>query len=117
QLAGEFLATFAPEGRAPAYGELFKNPALANTYRLLAEKGRDAFYRGEIADRIDAFMQASGGWLRRADLEQHRSTWVEPVSVNYRGFDVFELPPNGQGIAALQVLNVLEGFDLRAMGF
>ncbi len=117
RLPGEFLATFAPEGRAPACGELFRNPALATTYRLLAEKGRDVFYRGEIAERIDAFMRESGGWLRRADLERHGSTWVEPVSVNYRGLDVFELPPNGQGVAALQMLNVLEGFDLRAMGF
>ena len=114
---GAFLDVFAPEGRAPAYGEVFRNPALADTYALLAEKGRDAYYRGEIADRIDAFMREHGGFLRKADLERHTSTWVEPVSVNYRGYDVFELPPNGQGIAALQMLNVLEGFDLRAMGF
>ena len=70
-----------------------------------------------MADKIDAFMQANGGYLRKADFEKHTSTWVDPVSVNYRGYDVFELPPNGQGIAALQMLNVLEGFDLRAMGF
>ncbi len=115
-LPGAFLATFAPGGRAPACGELFVNPALAATYSLLAEKGRDAYYRGPIAAQIDAFMRANGGWLRAADLAAHRSNWVEPVSVNYRGYDVFELPPNGQGIAALQMLNVLEGFDLRAMG-
>src|SRR6202043_3894135 len=84
--------------------------------RLIGEKGRDAFYKGEIADKIDAFMQTNGGFLRKADFERHASTWVEPVSVNYRGYDVFELPPNGQGIAALQMLNILEGFDLRAMG-
>lgn len=114
---GGFLTTFAPGGRAPSKGEVFRNPDLARTYRAIAEKGRDAFYRGEIAERIDAFMRAEGGWLRRADLEAHTSTWVEPVSVNYRGVDVYELPPNGQGIAALQMLNVLEGFDLRSMGF
>jgi len=114
---GAFLDTFAPGGKAPACGEIFRNPALANTYALLAEKGRDAYHRGEIAEKIDAFMRANGGYLRKADFEQHTSTWVEPVSVNYRGYDVYELPPNGQGIAALQMLNVLEGFDLRKMGF
>ena len=89
---------------------------MARTLRLIGEKGRDAFYKGEIADKIDAFMQANGGFLRKTDFEKHTSTWVEPVSVNYRGYDVFELPPNGQGISALQILNILEGFDLRAMG-
>jgi gamma-glutamyltranspeptidase/glutathione hydrolase len=114
---GAFLATYAPGGHAPAKGEIFKNPDLANTYTLLAEKGRDAFYRGEIAEKIDQFFAANGGWLRKIDFESHTSTWVEPVSVNYRGYDIYELPPNGQGIAALQILNILEGFDLRAMGF
>src|SRR6266498_3945354 len=71
---------------------------------------------GEIAARIDKFMSENGVFLRKADFEKHTSTWVEPVSTNYRGYDVFELPPNGQGIAALQILNILEGFDLRAMG-
>jgi gamma-glutamyltranspeptidase / glutathione hydrolase len=117
KLPGAFLETFAPGGRAPACGEIFKNPALASTFKLLAERGRDAFYRGEIADKIDAFMQQNGGFLRKADFESHKSTWVEPVSVNYRGYDVFELPPNGQGIAALEMLNLLEGFDLKSMGF
>ena len=83
---------------------------------LIGEKGRDAFYKGEIADKIDAFMRANGGFLRKTDFEKHTSTWVEPVSVNYRGYDIFELPPNGQGIATLQILNILEGFDLRTMG-
>ena len=115
---GAFLETYTLDGkgRTPAKGDVFKNPALANTLRLLGEKGRDVFYKGEIADKIDAFMQANGGYLRKADLEKHTSTWVEPVSTNYRGYDVFELPPNGQGIATLQMLNLLEGFDLRAMG-
>ncbi|MBI5690010.1 MAG: gamma-glutamyltransferase [Verrucomicrobia bacterium] len=114
---GAFLATYAPGGRAPAKGEIFRNPDLARTLSLIAEGGRDAFYRGEIAQRIDAFFTAQGGWLRKVDLERHTSTWVDPLSVNYRGYDVYELPPNGQGIAALQMLNILEGFDLRAMGF
>ena len=105
------------ERRTPAKGDIFKNPALAKTLRLIGEKGRDAYYKGEIADKIDAFMQANGGYLRKADFEKHTSTWVDPVSVNYRGYDVFELPPNGQGIATLQILNILEGFDLKAMGY
>src|SRR5438105_10124631 len=115
---GGFLETYTLDGkgRAPAKGDIFKNPELAHSLRLIGEKGRDAYYKGEIADKIDAFMQANGGYLRKADFEKHASTWVDPVSSNYRGFDVFELPPNGQGIATLQILNILEGFDLRAMG-
>ncbi|MDD2764508.1 MAG: gamma-glutamyltransferase [Opitutaceae bacterium] len=116
-LPGAFVDTYAPGGHAPQKGEIFRNPDLAHTYELLADGGRDAFYRGGIADRIDAFMRANGGWLRKADFEHHTSTWVEPLSTNYRGVDVYELPPNGQGIAALQMLNILEGFDLRKMGF
>src|SRR5881296_1292544 len=117
-LPGAFLETYTlgGKGQTPAKGDIFKNPALAKTLRLIAEKGRDAFYKGEIADKIDEFMRANGGFLRKADFEKHISTWVEPVSTSYRGYDVFELPPNGQGIAALQMLNILEGFDLRAMG-
>jgi gamma-glutamyltranspeptidase/glutathione hydrolase len=117
-LLGGFLETYTldGQGRTPAKGDIFKNPALAKTLRLIGEQGSDAFYKGEIADKIDAFMQANGGFLRKTDFEKHTSTWVEPVSTNYRGFDVFELPPNGQGIATLQILNILEGFDLRAMG-
>ena len=115
---GAFLETYTVDGkgRTPAKGEIFKNPALAKTLRLIGEKGRDVFYKGEIADRIDKFMRENGGFLRKADFEKHTSTWVDPVSTNYRGCDVFELPPNGQGIAALQILNILEGFDLKAMG-
>ena len=104
------------ERRTPGKGDIFKNPDLARTLRLIGEKGRDAFYKGEIADKIDAFMRANGGFLRKTDFEKHSSTWIDPVSVNYRGYDIFELPPNGQGIATLQILNILEGFDLRAMG-
>src|SRR5947207_654941 len=115
---GAFLETYTVDGkgRTPAKGEIFKNPALAKTLRLIGEKGRDVFYKGEIADRIDKFMRENGGFLRKADFEKHTSTWVDPVSTNYRGYDVFELPPNGQGIATLQILNILEGFDLKAMG-
>ena len=117
-LPGGFVATYTLDGkeRTPGKGDIFKNPDLARTLRLIGEKGRDAFYKGEIADKIDAFMRANGGFLRKTDFEKHTSTWLEPVSVNYRGYEVFELPPNGQGIAALQMLNILEGFDLRAMG-
>ena len=117
-LPGAFLESYTLDGkgRTPAKGDIFKNPGLAKTLRLIAEKGRDAFYKGEIADKIDEFMRANGGFLRKADFEKHTSTWVSPVSTNYRGYDVFELPPNGQGIAALQILNILEGFDLQAMG-
>jgi len=104
------------ERRTPGKGDIFKNPDLARTLRVIGEEGRDAFYKGEIADKIGAFMRTNGGFLRKTDFEKHTSTWVEPVSVNYRGYDVFELPPNGKGIAALQILNILEGFDLRAMG-
>ena len=115
-LPGAFTETYTINGRTPAKGDIFKNPALARTLRLIGEKGRDAFYKGEIADKIDKFMRENGGFLRKEDFEKHTSTWVDPVSVNYRGHDVFELPPNGQGIATLQILNILEGFDLAKMG-
>ena len=118
EMPGGFLTTYTLDGagRAPGKGDISKNPDLARTLRLIGEKGRDAFYNGEIAEKSDAFMQANGGYLRKADFEKHTSTWIEPVSTNYRGYEVFELPPNGQGIAALQMLNILEGFDLRALG-
>jgi len=116
-LPGGFLETYTLDGkgRTPAKGDIFKNPALAKTLRLIGEKGRDAFYKSEVADKIDKFMQENGGYLRKADFEKHTSTWVDPVSTNYRGYNVFELPPNGQGIATLQILNILEGFDLKSM--
>ena len=111
-------ATYLTEdGDAPREGEIFRNPDLASTLRLIAEGGRDAFYEGEIARTIDAYMQRIGGWIRYEDLANHRSEWVEPVSVNYRGYDVWELPPQGQGIAALQMLQILEDYDLASMGF
>ncbi|MGH9390868.1 MAG: gamma-glutamyltransferase family protein, partial [Vicinamibacteria bacterium] len=112
-----FAETFLVGGRPPRKGAVFRNPGLATTLGKIAEGGRDAFYRGEIAERIESFVSRAGGFLSRRDLAEHRSEWVDPVSAQYRGFDVWELPPNGQGIAALQILNLLEGFDLRAMGF
>ena len=112
-----FSATFMPGGRAPLKGELFANPRLARTYETLAHEGRDAFYKGDIARAIAAYMKENGGFLSYEDLASHRSEWVEPVSVDYRGYQVWELPPNGQGIAALQMLNILEGFDLAKMGY
>jgi gamma-glutamyltranspeptidase/glutathione hydrolase len=114
---GSFKETFTIDGKAPRKGQMFRNPELANTLSLLAEQGRDAFYQGKIADKIDAFMKANGGYISSEDLASHSSTWVEPVSTNYRGYDVFELPPNGQGIAALQMLNILEPYNLSDMGF
>ena len=112
-----FEATYMPAGRAPRKGEIFANPDLARTLEEIAKGGRDAFYRGDIASRIASYMKENGGFLSYEDLAEHRSEWVEPVSTNYRGYDVWELPPNGQGIAALQILNVLEQFDLAGLGF
>jgi gamma-glutamyltranspeptidase/glutathione hydrolase len=108
---------FMPGGKAPAKGEIFKNPFLASTLELIAEGGRDAYYKGEIARIIDAFMKEQGGFLTYEDMAAHTSEWVKPVSANYRGYDVWELPPNGQGIAALQILNILEAYDIASMGF
>jgi gamma-glutamyltranspeptidase/glutathione hydrolase len=112
-----FEETYMPGGRAPAKGEIFKNPRLANTLEKIVEGGRDAFYKGDIARTIDRYMKDQGGFLSYEDLADHHGQWVEPVSTNYRGFDVWELPPNGQGIAALQILNILEGYDIASMGF
>ena len=112
-----FAETYMPHGHTPRKGEIFKNPRLAYTLQLLADEGRKAFYKGEIAEKIAAHMKEIGGFLSLEDLKNHKSEWVEPVSTNYRGYDVWELPPNGQGIAALQILNILEGYDIAAMGF
>ncbi len=98
-------------GTVPKKGDIFRNPNLAKTLEKIAKGGRDAFYKGEIAQTIDAFMKKNGGFLSAKDLADHSSNWVEPVSTSYRGLDVWELPPNGQGIAALQMLNILEGYD------
>lgn len=112
-----FKETYMPNGKMPAVGEIFKNPALANTYEKIAKGGRDAFYKGDIAKSIDKYMKSQGGYLSYDDLASHSSEWVDPVSVNYRGYDVWELPPNGQGIAALQILKTMEPFNVAAMGF
>lgn len=108
--------TYLIDGRAPAVGELFKNPNLARSYRAIAAQGRDAFYKGEIARQIVEFSERNGGFFSVKDFAEHRSDWIEPVSTNYRGYDVWELPPNGQGIAALEMLNVLEAYDVKKMG-
>ncbi len=112
-----FAKTYMPNGRPPKKGEVFKNQDLANTYELIGREGRDAFYKGSIAKTIDSYMKKHDGFLSYQDLVDHTSNWVEPVSVNYRGYDVWELPPNGQGTAALQMLNILEGYDISQMGF
>ena len=98
-------------GQRPKNGDRYRNPALADTYRAIAKKGREGFYEGEVAQTITTFIKEQGGFLSLEDLSSHHSQWVEPVSVNYRGYDVWELPPNGQGIAALQLLNILENKD------
>lgn len=108
---------FLPGGRAPRASELFRNPSIASSYRLLAREGASAFYRGEIARKLDAFSRDKGGLLRLADLEGDKPTWVDTVSATYRGVELHELPPNGQGLAALQILNMLEPFEIRKMGF
>jgi len=113
---GAFEETFTIDGRGPETGEIFRNPDLGNTYRLIAEQGPRAFYEGEIADRIDAFMREHGGYLRKADFEAHTAEWVDPVSVNYRGYDVHQIGGNNQGMAVLQMLQILEGYDLTSKG-
>ncbi|MBI3834754.1 MAG: gamma-glutamyltransferase [Planctomycetes bacterium] len=111
-----FADTYSPGGKAPREGDIFKNPGLARTYEVLAKSGRDAFYKGELTEVMASFCARNGCFLTTRDFNEHTSTWVDPVSTNYRGYDVWELPPNGQGIAALQMLNILEGFDLKTMG-
>ena len=102
---------YYPNGKVAGEGDIFKNPNLGNTLERLGKEGRDVFYKGDMAKTMDAFMKKNGGFLSYEDLGSHTSTWIDPVSVNYRGYDVWELPPNGQGIAALQMLNILEGYD------
>jgi gamma-glutamyltranspeptidase/glutathione hydrolase len=112
-----FADTFLPGGKAPAKGDLFRNPMLADTLQQLADEGRDAFYIGSIAQRIDRFMKQHGGYLSLEDLKKHRSEWVEPVGLDYRGYRIWELPPNSQGLAALQILGMLERFPIAKAGF
>ncbi len=108
--------TYMPGGHTPEQGEIFKNPDLANTLMMIAKGGRDAYYKGPIAHTIDAYFKRIGGDLRYEDFAAHHGEWVTPLTVNYRGYDVYELPPNGQGAAALQMLNILKGYDLKKMG-
>ncbi len=112
-----FTEQFTRDGRGPRTGEMWTRPTLANTLQKIADGGRDAFYKGDIAHTIADYMKAQGGFLSFDDLASHHGEWVEPVSTNYRGYDVWELPPNGQGIATLQMLNILEGFDFSKIAF
>ena len=105
------------DGRAPRKGEIWKNPNLANTLQAVADGGRDAFYKGKIAHVVGDYFKANGGFLSYEDMAAHKGEWVEPISTNYRGVEVWELPPNGQGLAALEILNTLEGYDLKKYGF
>jgi gamma-glutamyltranspeptidase / glutathione hydrolase len=109
-------ATFLIDGRTPEEGEIFRNPDLAHTLTLIAKEGRDAFYKGSIAHTIDAYFKRIGGDLRYDDFASHHGEWVTPLAVNYRGYEVHELPPNGQGAAVLQMLQILKGYDLAKMG-
>ncbi len=115
-ITAEALRTYLPGGRAPKAGEVFRNPGLARSYRAIADGGRDAFYKGPIAKAIVAYSDAHGGLFTPRDFEEHTSTWVEPVGTSYRGHDVWQLPPPTQGIAVLEMLNLLEGYDLKKMG-
>ena len=112
-----FEDTYMINGKTPVKGQIFKNPDLANTLKIIGKEGRNGFYKGIVAKTISKFLKDQGGFLDQEDLQNHKSEWVNPVSTNYRGYDVWELPPNGQGIAALQILNILEGFDIQKMGF
>lgn len=108
--------TYLPDGRAPRVGEVFTNPDLARSYQIIAERGRDGFYRGPIAEQIVEFGQANGAVLTLQDFADHTSSWVEPVSSSYRGYEVWQLPPNSHGITALMMLNILEGYDIASLG-
>ena len=112
-----FKETYHINGSTPKKGQLFKNKDLGKTLRLIAKKGRKGFYEGPVAKTISDFIIDQGGFLSFEDLKNHSSDWIDPVSTNYRGYDIWELPPNGQGIAALQILNLLESFDIKSMGF
>jgi gamma-glutamyltranspeptidase/glutathione hydrolase len=111
-----FAEVFMPGGHSPREGEIFRNPALAKTLRLIAEKGRDAYYRGPIAEELVRYSKTNGGFFAAEDFAKHHSTWDAPLSTDYHGYTLWELPPNSQGLAALQMLNILENFDLKSMG-
>jgi gamma-glutamyltranspeptidase/glutathione hydrolase len=109
--------TYMPSGTAPGEYDVRRNPDLARTYRIIAEGGRDAFYDGPIAQTIDAYFKRIGGWLSAEDLHDHHAEWVEPLVTDYRGVSVYGMPANTQGLATLQMLNIIEQFDLRGYGF
>ena len=112
-----FRKIWAPSGNPPREGEVFRNPALAHTLQLIADHGRDAFYKGEIADTIERYFKRIGGWMTKADLAAHTSEWTQPIVTDYRGVQVYGLAPNTQGLSTLQILNILETFDVRSLGF
>jgi gamma-glutamyltranspeptidase / glutathione hydrolase len=109
-----WFETFAPAGRPPKVGEIWRSAAHAKTLQAIAETKAESFYRGHLAEEIDAFSQKYGGFLRKEDLAVYSPEWVKPISVNYRGYDVWEIPPNGQGMIALMALNLLKGFEFGA---
>ena len=113
----DFSKLYRKNGRFPKKGELYRNPDLANTLEIIIKDGRKAFYEGIIAKKIAAHIQEKGGFLTKSDFANHQSIWITPVSTNYRGYDVWELPPNGQGMSVLQMLNILEAYDFSAYGF
>lgn len=110
------ILTYTINGKPPAHGQVFKNPYLANTYQAIAQGGRDAFYKGTLAKTMDAYFKRIGGDLRLEDFAAHKGEWADPISVNYRGYDVYELPPNDQGVAVLEMMKIIEGYDIKAMG-
>jgi gamma-glutamyltranspeptidase/glutathione hydrolase len=112
-----FRKIWTRDGKTPREGEVFRNPELGRTYRLIAEGGGRAFYEGEIAETIERYFKRIGGWMTKEDLAAHKSEWAEPRSISYRGVDVWALPPNSQGLVTLQMLNILDEFDVKAMGF
>ena len=108
--------TYLPDGKAPAHGDLFKSPDLARTFRKIAQDGPDVFYRGELARVMAAYIEAEGGFVTFGDFASHHSDWVEPISTTFRGYTVYQMPPNSQGYVALEMLNILEGYDLESLG-
>ncbi|GAE27195.1 gamma-glutamyltranspeptidase [Halalkalibacter wakoensis JCM 9140] len=109
-----WFETFAPNGKVPKAGDIWSSKGHADTLRKIAKTNADSFYKGELADQIDAFSQKHGGYIRKSDLEAYAPEWVKPISVNYRGYDVWEIPPNGQGLIALHALNIIKGFEFKA---
>lgn len=111
-----FARTFLPDGHAPSPGEVFRDPNLAHSLTLIAEHGRDGFYKGPLAKALVDFSKQQGGTLAESDLSEFQPEWVSPISTTYRGWTVYEIPPNSQGIAALSMLNLMEQFPLREYG-